>query len=59
MNGEVWFPLVNFMQSWGEGHGWETSAWIKYQNEGENPKYRKLKLSITVAIYHIDSFAIH
>ena len=39
----VWAPLRNFMDSWGEGMGWRTPAYVRLQ-VGQRVDFRELKL---------------
>lgn len=41
----VWAPLRNFMDSWGEGMGWRTPAYVRVQI-GQHVDFRELKLQV-------------
>jgi len=40
---DEWAPLVNFMEFWKPGVGWQTEAWMKISNKGKQ-KYQPLPI---------------
>jgi len=40
---DLWAPLINFMDTWGENYGWKTEAWMKIKEKSKS-KYEQVRL---------------
>jgi len=46
---DMWVPVVNFMETWGDGKGWRDPAWIKYSKRG-HIKYSPISFDNNLAV---------
>jgi len=46
---DIWAPLVDFMDSWGEGYGWGSEAWMKVKR-GREEKYQTHQIGRTTPL---------